>query len=62
MPVKSRDVRKDMSGNEKLKQPICAAPWCRIQYQRDLPTIVECCTNYPVQGGKHQEGSRYIVC
>ena len=51
-----------MSGNEKLKQPICAAPWCRIQYQRDLPTIVECCTNYPVQGGKHQEGSRYIVC
>ena len=38
---------------------MCAAPRSRIQIRRDLPTIVQCCTNYPVLGGKHQAASRY---
>ena len=39
-----------VDGNEKLRRPMCAAPRSRIQIRRDLPTIVQCCTNYPVLG------------
>ena len=34
-----------VDGNEKLKRPICAAPRCHVKFCKDLPTIVECCTN-----------------
>ena len=46
-------------GNDKLKRPICAAPRCRVKFCKDLPTIVECCTNYPLFGGRHQVASKY---
>ena len=48
-----------VDGNEKLRRPMCAAPRSKIRIRSDLPTIVQCCTNYPVMGGKHQAASRY---
>ena len=48
-----------VDGNEKLRRPICAAPKSHVQLRPDLPTIVQCCTNYPVHGGKSQAASKY---
>ncbi len=48
-----------IDGNEKLRRPICAAPKSRVQLRPDLPTVVQCCTNYPVHGSKSQTASRY---
>ena len=46
-------------GNEKLKRPKCAAPHHQLQFQNDLPTIVQCCTKYPTLGGRHKSPNRY---
>ena len=48
-----------IDGNEKLRRPICAAPKSHVQLRPDLPTVVQCCTNYPVHGGKSQTASKY---
>ena len=48
-----------IDGNEKLRRPMCAAPRRKLQIRRDLPTVVQCCTNYPITGGKHQEARRF---
>ena len=48
-----------IDGNEKLRRPICAAPKSRVQLQHDLPIVAQCCTNYPVHGGKSQVASKY---
>lgn len=48
-----------IDGNEKLKRPKCAAPHNREQLRHDLPTIVRCCTKYPLLGGKHLLPGRY---
>ena len=50
-----------VDGNEKLRRPICAAPKLKVRMRHDLPVIVQCCTNYPLLGGKYQLPSWYCA-
>ena len=48
-----------VDGNEKLRRPICAVPHSKSQIRKDLPKIVQCCTNFPILGGKNQAPNKY---
>ena len=48
-----------VDGNEKLWRPTYAAPCSKLKIQRDLPMIVQCCTNSPQIGGRRKSSSRF---
>ena len=48
-----------VDGNEKINRPVCAAPKSRVKIPQEHIFMTSMCTRSPINGGKHENASKY---
>jgi len=56
-----REGMVTIDGNEKLTRAMCAAPKSKVKCPVNHINLVQCCTQSPITGGRHQQSSKFCV-
>ncbi len=54
-----REGYATLDGNEKIKRSMCAAPKDKVELPAGGVSIMQCCPQTPLHGGKHAKPSKY---
>ena len=50
-----------VDGVEKIRRPMCAVPKDKVKVLPNCPSVIQCCQNTPVLGGKNKKPSKFCA-